>query len=170
MQKQKMSHEDITYILNSFFTKREELILPFREGTLNEWIALTITYEWNPSAFNLVRDRFVTLWIDTHFESFLNADLPKATQEKALKLVVSLIDNINPKNHLEQINESIESSSIRHDLLLKKVSIIEKLLNHEDRIAKRLEVLRHLYGMNKQLFEREFKKYENMLENNKPTS
>ena len=159
MQKQRKSHNDIIYILNALFKKRVELIAPFLER-INEWIALSFKYERNPSAFNIVRDRYVTLWIDTHFESLLNADLPESIRQKALSSISEIIEIINnPSKSIELKSNSYESSSIKHKLLLTKITIINDILNLEDHNTKKLDELRHSYQKDKRLLEREFKRF-----------
>jgi len=163
MQKQRKSHNDIIYILNALFKKRVELIAPFLER-INEWIALSFKYELNPSAFSIVRDLYVTLWIDTHFESLLNADLPESIRQKALSSISEIIEIINNPSKSIELNSNInsnsyESASIKHKLLLTKITIINDILNLEDHNTKKLDELRHSYQKDKRLLEREFKRF-----------
>lgn len=55
------SHSDLLYLLMLLSKKREDLLSPFLDNSLNEWIGLSFKYEGNQEAFNLVKERFVTL-------------------------------------------------------------------------------------------------------------
>ena len=67
------SHSDLLYLLMLLSKKREDLLSPFLDNSINEWIGLSFKYEGNQEAFNLVKERFVTLWIDSHITQIIEA-------------------------------------------------------------------------------------------------
>lgn len=150
MLKQKKSNDELLYIINMFVKKREELITPFLEGH-DELIGLTFKYERNQAAFDLVRDRFISLWIDQHFLQILNDDISESTRKKIMSLLVS---------YLKTNESALDDSDIMHSLLQKKIEILGKLISFEDNNTRKYNELKYSYERDKALFEREFKKYE----------
>lgn len=145
-----MNHEDILYLLSFFSKKREELISPFLDKAC-EWIGPTFKYERNQAAFDLVRESYVTLWIDRHFIQLNNDDVSDEIRNKALKMISTLLN----------AEESyIGDSQIKHSLLNTKIKVIQKLLLCEKESADKLNELKYAYDKDKALFEREFLKFE----------
>jgi hypothetical protein len=147
MQKLRKSKDDTSYVLNFLFKKREELLLPFLNKDY-KWIGLSFKYERNPAAFNLVREYYKTLWIDTHLLDILSN--PKFDIVK-LKILYNLLELIENKTF------KLQNTQIAHTLLTSKLEVIGELLKHGDN--KRFNELKFSYEKDKALFEREFSKY-----------
>lgn len=153
MPRQKKLNNDLVYILGLLSKKREELISPFLAKE-PEWIELSFKYEIerNQAAFDLVREAFITLWIDKHFPTILTDEIPDNVKRKALRVVSNLIDARKTE---------MDDSSIIHSLLSTKLSVIKELLRNEDSINAKFNKLRVSYIRDKALFEREFRKNDN---------
>ena len=141
------------FLLTFLSKKREELLIPFLDKEA-EWIGLSFKYERNQPAFNLVRDRFTTLWVDKHFQEFLSNEINDAIRQKGL-LIFSELLNAKSSN--------IDDSKIKRALLATKLQILQELLKQEDMNISRLNELQYSYDKDKALFEREFSKYEQEL-------
>lgn len=146
----KRSHDDLLYILTLLFKKREELISPFLDKDY-EWIGLSFKYERNQAAFDLVRERFVTLWIDKHITKIIEDDIPEHVRNKAMDLL---------SEFMSTSNSELDDSKIKHSLLETKLKVLKTLLNAEYLNNQKLNELRYSYEKDKALFEREFLKYE----------
>ena len=103
----KRSHDDLLYILTLLFTKSEELISPFLDKDY-EWIGLSFKYERNQTAFDLVRECFVTLWIDKHITKITEDDIPEHVRNKAMDLL---------SEFMSTSNSELDDSKIKHSLL-----------------------------------------------------
>ncbi|HBJ76334.1 MAG TPA: hypothetical protein DDY68_00220 [Porphyromonadaceae bacterium] len=144
------SHNDLLYILGLLSKKREELISPFLNKD-PEWIGLSFKYERNQSAFNVVKESFVTLWIDKHITQIIEDDMPDDVKNKAMELLSQYMSNSH---------SSWNDTEIKHSLLGTKLNILKELLKHEDVNSQKLNELRYSYEKDKALFEREFQKFE----------
>jgi hypothetical protein len=133
-----------------FVKKREELVTSFLDKHV-DIIGLTFKYETNQAAFDLVRDRFKSLWIDQHFLQILNDDISETTRKKIMSLLV---------NYLETNESTLNDSDIIHSLLQKKIEILGELISFEDNNIRKYNELKFSYERDKALFERELKKYE----------
>lgn len=153
----KNTYDDLLYILTLFSKKREELVSPFLNKDY-EWIGLSFKYERNQAAFDLVRERFITLWIDKHIIQIIEDDIPEQVRNKAMNL---LFEYINTSK------SGIDDSKIKHSLLETKLKVIQALLSTEDTNTKKLNELRFSYEKDKAIFEREFLKYEKEIASNK---
>lgn len=153
MQRQKKSNSELIYALNLLSKKRGELISPFLDND-PEWFGLTFKYERNQSAFDLVCEKFTTLWIDKHFKQLIQDEIPESVRKKVLSLILILVDSNN---------QNIDDSSIKHSLLSTKLSIIEEILSNDDNMNIKYNKLKYSYERDKALFEREFLKYENKI-------
>ncbi len=148
------SNKGLVYILAFLSKKREDLISPFLDKE-PEWIGLSFKYERNQPAFDLVREKFITLWFDSHITQLMNDEIPEEIKMKALSLVSEL---------MSARNTEMDDSDIKHSLLSTKLSVIKELLRNEDCISAKYNELRYAYERDKALFEREFLKYENELQ------
>jgi len=147
---QKLSHDDLTYLLEFFAKGRQEIVAPFAMEEA-EWANLTYKYERNPEAFTIVRAMHFIGWLDSQFEKLGTIDVSDQAKEKAIKLLASLIDT----------NESdIDSSLLKHHLIFSKLQVFKEFLKFEDKTtAEKIKLLAR-YHKEKALFEREFEKYE----------
>lgn len=156
MQKQKKFNNGLLFLLDLLSKKREELISPFLDKD-PEVIGLSFKYERNQAGFDLVRIRYITLWIDKHFQILKKDDIPKPIKQKALSLFSDLIG---------LSSSQVDYTNIKHDLLLTKVRIIDELLHYEDANIEKRNKLIFSYEKDKALFEREFSKYEKEINQN----
>ncbi len=156
MQMQKKSNDELLYIRDLLSKKREELIDPFLSRD-PELMGNTFKYERNQSAFNLVREQYITLWIDNHFVQLMKDNVPHETLHKCLSLLSGLLQNTN---------RVIDDSEISHCILSAKNQVIQELLNEDERNTVKLNELRYSYEKDRALFEREFEKYERELKEN----
>lgn len=146
----KRSHDDLLYILTLLFKKREELTSPFLDKDY-EWIGLSFKYERNQAAFDLVRERFVTLWIDKHITKIIEDDIPEHVRNKAMELL---------SEYMNTSNSELDDSKIKHSLLETKLKVLKSLLTVEELNHQKLNELRYSYEKDKALFEREFQRFE----------
>lgn len=146
------SHDDIRYLLDFLFKKREELISPFLNKDA-EWISKTFKYERNQAAFNLVRECFVTLWIDGHIVQIANDDFPDHLRKKTTELLSGMATTF----------QGLEDIKTIHCLLERKHQIQKYLLKYDDYKTKSFNELKYSYDMDKALFERKFEKYESKI-------
>ena len=144
------------FLLDLLSKKREELISPFLDKD-PEVIGLSFKYERNQAGFDLVRIRYITLWIDKHFQILKKDDIPKPIKQKALSLFSDLIG---------LSSSQVDYTNIKYDLLLTKVRIIDELLHYEDANIEKRNKLIFSYEKDKALFEREFSKYEKEINQN----
>lgn len=144
MQKQKKSYEELKYILQLLSKGRESLLSPFL-GNMNEWICLSFKYERNSAAFNLVREKFKTLWIDEHLTQLIEDGCPYYVKRRCVECISALLGD---KESL------IDDSTMCHSLLTSKKSVINELLRFEDCNNEKLDELRFSYEKDKALFER----------------
>lgn len=151
MLKQKKSNDELLYIMNLLSKKREELISPFlcKDYKL---IGQTFKYELNQAAFNLVRESFITLWIDKHIIQLMTDNIPAHVRKKAM----ILISSFTPKSNLDD-------TEMKHSYLKKKLAILQEFLKYEDLKTQEINELRFSYDRDKALFERKFMKYENQV-------
>lgn len=156
MQKQKKFNNGLLFLLDLLSKKREELISPFLDKD-PEVIGLSFKYERNQAGFDLVRIRYITLWIDKHFQILKKDDIPKPIKQKALSLFSDLIG---------LSSSQVDYTNIKYDLLLTKVRIIDELLHYEDANIEKRNKLIFSYEKDKALFEREFSKYEKEINQN----
>ena len=112
---------------------------------------MSFKYERNQAAFDLVRERFVTLWIDKHITKIIEDDIPEHVRNKAMDLL---------SEFMSTSNSELDDSKIKHSLLETKLKVLKTLLNAEDLNNQKLNELRYSYEKDKALFEREFLKYE----------
>ena len=132
MQKQKKFNKGLLFLLDLLSRKREELISPFLDKD-PEVIGLSFKYERNQAGFDLVRMRYITLWIDKHFQLLKNNDIPEPIKQKALSLFSDLIG---------WSSSQMDNADIKHNLLSTKVKVIDELLHYEDaNIAQRNELI-----------------------------
>lgn len=150
MPKQKKSNKDLLYVLSLLSKKREELVSPFLDKE-PEWIGPTFKYERNQPAFDLVREKFFTLWIDTHFTQLMADNIAEDVRIKALGIFSELMN---------ASKTDMDDSSIKHSMLSTKVSVIKELLRNENNLNKKYNEIKLAYERDKALFEREFQKYE----------
>lgn len=152
MLKQKKSNNDLLYIINLLSKKREEFISSFLYKDY-ELIGLTFKYEFNQAAFDLVRERFITLWIDKHIIQIMNDNIPVHVKKKAIALISSFMNTSSSK---------LDDTEIKHFLLKKKLDILHEMLKYEDLNTQKINKLKFSYDKDKALFEREFIKYEKL--------
>ena len=151
------SHSDLLYLLTLLSKKREDLLSPFLDNSINEWIGLSFKYEGNQEAFNLVKERFVTLWIDNHITQIVEDDVPDNVRYKAMELF---------SEYMETSNSEFDDTNIKHSLLETKLKVIKELLKHEDLNSQKLNEFRYSYEKDKALFERMFRKFDSQLNSN----
>ena len=147
------SHDDIRYLLEFLFKKREELISPFLNKEA-EWIGKTFKYERNQAAFNLVRECFVTLWIDCHIVQIAKDDFPDHLREKTMELLSGMATTFR----------SLDNPKTIYHLLERKLQIIKDLIEHDDKNSQKINELKCSYYKDKALFERKFEEYESRIE------
>ena len=150
---EKRSYDDILFILAFLSKKRVDLISPFLDKSV-EWIGPTFKYERNQPAFNLVREKFRTLWVDSHFQEFLNEDVNDDVKHNCLKIMSYL---------LYDEKATLGDAKFTHELLSNKIMILSELLTSEDIRTANLNEFKFSYDKDKALFEREFAKYEKEL-------
>ena len=109
------SHSDLLYLLMLLSKKREDLLSPFLDNSINEWIGLSFKYEGNQEAFNLVKERFVTLWIDSHITQIIEDDVPDNIRYKAMELF---------SEYMETSISEFDDTNIKHSLLETKLKVI----------------------------------------------
>lgn len=146
----KRSHDDLLYIFSLLSKKREELISPFLDKDF-EWIGLSFKYERNQAAFDLVRERFVTLWIDKHITKIIEDDIPEHVRNKAMELL---------SEYMNTSKSELDDSMIKHSLLETKLKVLKSLLTVEDLNHQKLNELKYSYEKDKALFERKFQRFE----------
>lgn len=153
MHDQTYNHERVLYILSMLSKKRGELLSLFLERD-PDMQRLSFKYEGNQSAFNIVKDYFYSLWVDSHFLQIINDEIAEDTKNKALAILSELIGE---KSSL------LDDSQLKHSLLQQRMKALGALLEFEDVASLRRNETEFSYEKTKALFEREFKKYENEL-------
>ena len=156
MHKQKKSNIEITYILYLLSRKREDRISPFLDNDY-EWIGLSFKYEGNQAAFNLVRECYITLWLDKHIIQLFEDEISENVRNKVMALLSVFMETSESK---------FDDSMIKHTLLETRLNILKSILHTEDNMEQRLNELRYLYEKDKALFNRELKKYESEINHN----
>ena len=146
----KSSHNEILYLLHFLFKKREELISPFLDRNY-ELVGMTFKYERNQAAFNVVRERFITLWIDKHITQLIADDIPEHIRNRAMGLISEFILTSYSR---------IDHSKINHSIIETKLKALQILLDTEDLNEQKLNELRYSYEKDKALFERELRKFD----------
>lgn len=159
MLTEKRSHNDLLYILTLFFKKRVELISPFLEKNY-EWIGKSFKYERNQDAFDMVRECFLTIWIDKHITQIIEDDIPEHVRYKVMELL---------SEYMNTQNSELDDSKIKHSLLETKLKVLKTLLNADDLNNQKLNELRYSIEKDKALFEREFLKYESEINTQIPS-
>lgn len=147
---QKLSHNDLINLLEFFSKGRQEIVAPFTMKDY-EWRELTFKYERNQEAFNIVRARHFAMWLDSQFIALQKVEVSDKAKEKAVRLLGSMLDS--------KVSD-IDSSLLKHHLLIKKMQIIQEFFNFEEKAFHNKIKLLATYYEDKALFEREFKKYE----------
>ncbi len=145
--------DELLYVLGLLSKEREELVSTFLEKD-PELIGLTFKYETNQAAFDLVRERFATLWLDKHIQKLLEDDVSPSTRRKAMELISDL---------MKSSGSELDYSQIKHSLLKTKSDVIRELLKHEDSNSQKLNELRFSYEKDKALFERKFREFDSQM-------
>ena len=151
MMNKKDSHSELMYILDLLSSKRTELLVPFLESDLNQWIAHSFKYENNQPAFNLLKDYYKTLWIDKHFEQLTIDEQPESVKKKALTIL---------SEFLQSKSFELDDALIKHGLLTAKLKTVNELLKYEDISTNQMNEFKYACEKDKALFEREFTRYE----------
>ncbi len=145
--------DELLYVRGLLSKEREELVSTFLEKD-PELIGLTFKYETNQAAFDLVRERFATLWLDKHIQKLLEDDVSPSTRSKAMALISDL---------MKSSGSELDDSQIKHSLLKTKSDVIRELLKHEDSNSQKLNELKFSYEKDKALFERKFRELDSQM-------
>ncbi len=150
---QKNYHNDIISALNFLRKGRVQLYTPFLKHDALLIVGPSFRYENNEPAFDLVKDQYFTLWLDSQFKSlFSQKNFSKEVHDLLLKAVESIFSTIL---------HSKESKSIFDlQLIRTKEKIVNELLLKVEDMDKKLNELKFAYDKDKALFERKLKEYE----------
>ena len=94
--------------------KREDLVSLFIEQDV-ELLRKTFEYEKSPVAFSLVRDQFITQWIDEHFEQIIDDDISDEVRKSAVKVCSQLIsEDKNKDSGIAEFKQSITKDKLNY--------------------------------------------------------
>lgn len=151
---QKNYKVDLVSVLNFLRKGRVQLYTPLLKQDAIFIVGPSFKYENNQSAFDLVRDQYFTLWLDSQFNIlFTNKDLSEEANNILLKAVEKMFElmahsqNSTPKFELQLIHT--------------KEKVIEEMLLKAGDMDKKLNELKYAYDKDKALFERKFREYDN---------
>lgn len=150
MYKQKKSNSELEYCLDLLKRKREDFVSLFIEKDV-ELLRKTFEYEKSPVAFSLVRDQFITQWIDEHFEQIIDDDISDEVRKSAVKVCSQLIS--------EDKNKDSGIAKFKQSITKDKLKVIQEFIATADRQNHNLEKLKLMKNKEDALFEREFEKY-----------
>ena len=150
MYKQKKSNSELEYCLDLLKRKREDFVSLFIEKDV-ELLRKTFEYEKSPVAFSLVRDQFITQWIDEHFEQIIDDDISDEVRKSAVKVCSQLIS--------EDKNKDSGIAEFKQSITKDKLKVIQEFIAVSDRENHNLEKLKLMRYKNKRLFERKLEKY-----------
>lgn len=150
---QKKSKEYLVAALNFMQKGRVQLYTPFLEHDSLTIVGPSFRYENIQAAFDLVRDQYFTLWLDSLFNK-LNEN--KEYDSKCRKIILSAIEKL-----YEIILETKKSApTIELSLIRTKEEAIHSLLTKASDMNKKLNLLKYSYIKDKKLFERKLREYE----------
>ena len=150
MYKQKKSNSELEYSLDLLKRKREDLVSLFIEQDV-ELLRKTFEYEKSPVAFSLVRDQFITQWINEHFEQITDDDISDEVRKSAIKVCSQLIS--------EDKDKDSGIAEFKQAIVKEKLKVIQEFIATADRQNHNLEKLKLIKNKENALFEREFEKY-----------
>ena len=150
MYKQKKSNSELEYCLDLLKRKREDFVSLFIEKDV-ELLRKTFEYEKSPVAFSLVRDQFITQWIDEHFEQIIDDDISDEVRKSAVKVCSQLIS--------EDKNKDSGIAEFKQAITKEKLKVIQEFITVADKASRNFEKLKLIKSRENALFEREFDKY-----------
>jgi hypothetical protein len=156
MYKEKKSNSELEYCLDLLKRKREDFVSLFIEKDV-ELLRKTFEYEKSPVAFSLVRDQFITQWIDEHFEQIIDDDISDEVRKSAVKVCSQLIS--------EDKNKDSGIAEFKQAMVKEKLKVIQEFIAVSDRQNHNLEKLKLMRYKNKRLFERKLEKYAKEMPN-----
>jgi hypothetical protein len=146
----------LEYCLDLLKRKREDFVSLFIEKDV-ELLRKTFEYEKSPVAFSLVRDQFITQWIDEHFEQIIDDDISDEVRKSAVKVCSQLIS--------EDKNKDSGIAEFKQAMVKEKLKVIQEFIAVSDRQNHNLEKLKLMRYKNKRLFERKLEKYAKEMPN-----
>lgn len=151
---QKKSKEYLAAALDFMQKGRVQLYTPFLKQDSLTIVGPSFKYENIQAAFDLVRDQYFTLWMDSLFNK-LNEN--KEYDSNCRKFILSAIEKL-----YEIILETKKSApTLELSLIRSKEEAIQILLAKASDMDKKFNMLKYSYEKDKKLFERKLKKYEN---------
>ena len=150
MYKQKKSNSELEYSLDLLKRKREYFVSLFLEKN-DELLRKTFDYEKSPATFALVREQFITQWIDEHFEQIADDDVSDEVKRNAIKVCSQLIS--------EDKNKDSGIAEFKQAITKEKLKVIQEFITVADKASRNFEKLKLIKSRENALFEREFDKY-----------
>ncbi len=151
MYKQKKSNSELEYSLDLLKRKREDLVSLFIEQDV-ELLRKTFQYERSPAAFALIREQFITQWIDEHFEQITDDDISDEVRKSAVKVCSQLISEDKDCNS--------DIAEFKQTITKEKLSVLKEFIATADNANRNLEKVKLIKNKGNALFERLLAKYD----------